>query len=314
MTIPANATPTDLDRIRILNGENQTVGFIGLTMVLYVKGPWDAGRRSAFADMIDRHLDAVRDHLRWILLPESGRYQDVRAMGARPINDRIARLTSDEPFSIEAHGGETPEEAGSYAIDAMVPYPRRRRLGFVRLGLPLSWLAERSGGSFQSLVGQWCAAVKPLHGCAGLGLVHNPNFAFARAAGPSLFPFLSRFPGLDFDDPVASIRLCGDGIRSTNWLTVVADDLIDRVGGQAALRSFLDPQDFPLSAWNGGITIQAGEAPSLGDLDRGIVPECYRSVARFLKPLQAAYGEAIISTPPGVDGREFTASWLGRFG
>jgi hypothetical protein len=63
----------------------------------------------------------------------------------------------------------------------------------------------------------------------------------------------------------------------------------------------------------GGLLIQAGIGPQLGDADRGLIPLDYQKVARFLKPIRAPYNDSLIETPAGIDRRAFAKQWFARF-
>jgi len=312
MELPQDFSPADLDRIRVNNQNGLTVGRVGLSMTLYVKGPWETEQRRAFATAIDAHLQRVGDRMRWAILPPPVGAQRYASVAPLRIADHAAAQPLDGTLSFEAHSGEGMEEAGHFSIAVSFPNPRRRRLGFVTLTLPVSWLNDAGPGAFQDMVVEWCAAVQPFHGGAGLALIHSPNYAETRVAEPHLFPLIQRFPGLEYDVPVDHARLCGDGIKSVNWLTVVSDSLLGRIGGRASLARALTPAatlfDYP-----GGVVIQAGPAPLLGDNERNDVPKAYQAVAAVLKPLRADYPDGVIATPRGLDSKEFGRRWLARF-
>ena len=98
---------------------------------------------------------------------------------------------------------------------------------------------------------------------------------------------LLRYPGLD--SPVRPLVFASDldrfenNIASINWLTILCDDLAERIGGEASLRAL--GEGYPLSRYDGGYIIQAGPEPELGDRDEGDFLPQYGKVHDLLRPL-----------------------------
>jgi hypothetical protein len=104
-----------------------------------------------------------------------------------------------------------------------------------------------------------------------------------------------------------------DGIKGVNWLTFIDKARVDRLGGQAALASALDPAVgvLPLA---GGLLFQAGEAPALGDQNRRDRLPLYRSVFKALEPLTpAAFDRALDLAVDDYDNStDLTLAWRRR--
>jgi hypothetical protein len=73
-----------------------------------------------------------------------------------------------------------------------------------------------------------------------------------------------------------------------NWVTLLGNRLLERAGGERAVRSMLGPgvDVRPLDTGN-GIAIVAGDHPETGDLAAGNDLPLYRSVGRTLRTLRA---------------------------
>ncbi|OLP45411.1 hypothetical protein BJF95_16900 [Rhizobium oryziradicis] len=130
-------------------------------------------------------------------------------------------------------------------------------------------------------------------------------------------PALKRFPGLDFSDPgsfqVVSEESDGLSFKSLNWLTVLGDQVANHLGDKTALREKLG-SSCPVHAFDGGIVVQAGDEPQLGDNNRGIVLDDYRRVAKALKPVRFEdYKLGMIALPEPYDSVEETLNWIRRF-
>ena len=161
---------------------------------------------------------------------------------------------------------------------------------------------------------RWAELSQPAHGSAG--------FTFIVSSGMSqnsrlALQMLERFPGFDFPDPIAFTReaqAVHDRIKCVNWLTVLGDAIIDQLGGVETLRRALEPA-CRLHAYSGGLLIQAGPEPRLGDVQRGDVPEQYRVAARVTRPVRFEnYGdEGLFRVPAGRDERQTALDWIRRF-
>jgi len=98
-------------------------------------------------------------------------------------------------------------------------------------------------------------------------------------------------------------------------LTALDDGFVKELGGLDKIKVELGPA-CPIHFYEGGIVIQAGPRPQLGDSNRGIVLEEYRRVARLVKPLRF---EAInpkfplLSVNSPLDAQEESVKWLRRF-
>ena len=98
-----------------------------------------------------------------------------------------------------------------------------------------------------------------------------------------------------------------------NWLTVLCDALVEELGGRDKMRTTLEPvckvHDYP-----GGVVIQAGAFPQIGDTWRDEVPEAYRFVARYTKSIRfETYRSGLFRVPQGLDGKKETLAWIRRF-
>ncbi|MFW8607745.1 type VI immunity family protein [Rhizobium beringeri] len=130
-------------------------------------------------------------------------------------------------------------------------------------------------------------------------------------------PPLKRFPGLDFSDPlhfeVESDLGDGRQIKSINWLTVINEEIVGKLGGQGALAKELG-ESCPIHGIDGGLIIQAGSEPQLGDVNRGLVLDDYRRVAKVLEPVRFNdYRRGLFVLPEPYDKIEETRRWLRRF-
>ncbi|MGI4797020.1 MAG: type VI immunity family protein [Janthinobacterium lividum] len=186
--------------------------------------------------------------------------------------------------------------------------------------MPAGWPEKvASYEEYIDLMKRWCSLIKVAHGTAGFSIIFEEGQPKLRD-GRLAFPFIKRFPGLDYPDSSQWNARGVDKsptrvIRSINWLTAIDDGFVTELGGLATVTAALGP-DCRVHRYEGGIIIQAGDRPQLGDVNRGLVLDAYRAVARVLKPLRfeafhPKYPYIYVNRP--LDSREETLKWLARF-
>ncbi len=190
-------------------------------------------------------------------------------------------------------------------------------LGRLEAYFPADW-PQGDYAKLLSLLSRWAAIGQPIHGTFGLGLIMEEG----SGRGPFVdltFPFLKRFAGFDYPDlslwRVRSEVAATPVIRSINWLTLIDDERLGLIGGLEKTRQALDPA-CSVHPYDGGIIIQAGPEPKIGDTNRGEDLDAYRSVAQVLKPLRFEdFGRRGIfeGLSPPLDDRDETLAWLRRF-
>jgi hypothetical protein len=169
-----------------------------------------------------------------------------------------------------------------------------------------------AAGAFTKLVVDICERIGPTHGYAGLAVIPFVNVRRQDADFASILGLIARFAGLEVDMPASDgIYLeQEDRIRGVNWLTIVDDKWIERLGGQAALTQALG-SGIQQHRFKTGVVIQAGPRPLFGDVHRQEPMPHYKQVAKALKPIRIDSVRAL-STPYGFD-RDRTDKWLARF-
>ena len=167
--------------------------------------------------------------------------------------------------------------------------------------------------TLRELVLHWSAMLKPAHGVAGFalhfepGLEQNVKHAYAT---------MQRHPSLEFIDSSSfsiEVRSIFNRIKGVNWLTVLGDEVLAELGGMTAARAALEP-DCTLHEYAGGVVIQAGPVPQLGDTHFGLIPQRYRKVSHFTRPVRFEdYQDSLFRVFPPLDGPTEALSWVRRF-
>jgi hypothetical protein len=123
-----------------------------------------------------------------------------------------------------------------------------------------------------------------LHGTAGFGLVEPLNWEASLEVAPVVTATAARYQGLDVLDIHAPRLEALDGIVAVNWLTIIHDELIAKLGGREPLRGQFT-KDIICHDVPHGFVIQAGPKPVSGDANGPDELGPYREVARVLRPI-----------------------------
>lgn len=160
--------------------------------------------------------------------------------------------------------------------------------------------------------------LKPGHGTAGHALI--PDFGFGTAGhGALAWPTLARYPGFDWPDAgIWSVRVRADearSIRTIGWLTVLDDEFVERLGGPRTLEANLDPE-VAVHRYPGGVVLQAGPVPQIGDRKRGEIPVAYQKVWQATETLHfTAFkpNRGLFGVPSPLSPGDASRDWVRRF-
>lgn len=159
----------------------------------------------------------------------------------------------------------------------------------------------------------WCERLKPVHGSAGFCFAYTPAMETQERWTWSL---MQRFPCIDHSNIALFTLRAGSNhkaIKGINWLTVLGDELVTRLGGVNEIQSQLG-KECRIHDYNGGVIIIAGPVPQLGDTYSGFIPERYKSVAKVTRPiLYENYLRPLLKLPKPIDSLEATLKWIKRF-
>ncbi|WP_322049769.1 type VI immunity family protein [Paraburkholderia bannensis] len=240
--------------------------------------------------------------------------------------DLNTRIIADYEKNPEIDGGYSTALFGPVDIglpkDDVPPYQAQvllssssdHDLSFVDAYMPVCGdNAEPQFNALLEAVLRWSAICRPVHGSAGFTLIYGSGMSQNTTY---TLPLMKRFPGFDFIHGVDFSLQAGavhNRIKCVNWLTVLGDEIISELGGIAPIRDALEPV-CRIHEYPGGVVIQADEGPQLGDTYRNDVPEAYRAVARYTKPVRfEAYRSRLFRVPQNLDKKEETLAWIRRF-
>lgn len=267
--------------------------------------------REIFTDKITHYIPWDGSRLRPIDRIDFTGYVRERV---RTTND----VKNDEAFEATLFGypdGGDLDHPTLYYAEAIAE-TTTREFSSISLYLPASWPEHVGYDRYRSMVVGWCEKLTPAYGTAGLSILFNEGRQ-GLADRLLAFPIAKRFPGLDLPEHsrwyVRMNRMRKRALRTINWLTVIDDRFVEELGGQARLAQALGDL-CPIVSYRGGLVIQAGERPELGDINRGLIPQAYRRVAKVLKPIRFdAHERLLIDAPRPLDSLEETGRWVRRF-
>lgn len=324
--LASQGNPTLLDRLAIATPRGQLKAMFGLGGELYV-APYD--RAQMRLDLLDVQEDYY------------GRFGS-QLDGARVDSEadpdgRIIKLSSPSPFVDirRSIGNWFPNRAYTSVLFKRYVHPDfKRNAGTVTPWASVSFVAaesddELSSQDFYLPVGDghgglhfdtlrecmlaWATRLKPAHGQAGFTVILEIG---SISGEPYTYATLQRHPGLNIHQSIPfrmQTRGIFNRIKCVNWLTVLGDAILEELGGLDAARKALEP-DCTLYPYPGGLLIQAGPLPQLGDSFNGMIPERYRKVAHFTRPVRfEAYRSALFRVFEPMIGREEAVKWVRRF-
>ncbi|XYH93892.1 type VI immunity family protein [Sorangium sp. So ce1128] len=286
---------------------------IGLLATVFFEQPWTRATREAVAEAAEDYLREFRDHLRWAKQPRTARLYPIDSGRVKSPGEWLPEHKEGESWFWGFHGGERATDTSEFQVSAYGSSNiRKDRLGFFQMYLPLSWPAERRI-AFPELVLRTCKRINPLSGYGGAGVLEALDLGTSDRFQPAVRELGERFPGLEVECRTAHCNHLQDGIKGVNWLTILGDRWVKAAGGLDDLRRRLD-NNFTFHRYDGGLVIQAGPKPELGDAQANRWPEHYVTLAKILKKIQIKNHYPMHLGGPGrrMD-KNATMAWLFRF-
>ncbi|NYH22097.1 type VI immunity family protein [Paraburkholderia bryophila] len=297
---------------------------------LYFRGGYTADKRESLSWALDAHIKLAKlacgddpNPLRWLWFNGKPALPIAKAPA---LSDLATRVGDNEGFDAIYVGGKTAREASFYqfktfCLERFQAELGTRGLDVLEFSLPAPFV-RANPEPFVKLFEESAAVVDAVHGHAGLAVNLSPT---GRNENESSEYFIAQQlgSGVDVGDPIAmKVRKLTDRIKTVDWLTLIDDGMLHRVGHIPALQSELPKAWFSLQPCSQGALIRAGVVPQAGgpqeDGQPGTPPPAYvvlnaalrNVVAESLGSLQrgTVSGDAPVhNTTPSSD------AWLRRF-
>jgi hypothetical protein len=283
---------------------------IGLTAMFYLRSRPGESLRERAVRALERYRAAISDQLVWGADPKTAHPRRVAGTRLLDVRSRLLQLDEDKDLEFVFHGAKRKDEADSRQVIGLIHPEDSSDLSWFAIGLPFSWMATHEPGAFSTLVFDLCEILAPLHGYAGLAVIPYVVVHICAPAMDSILGLIARFRGLDLGYPFSQAYFLrhGDVIKGINWLTILDQSFVERLGGERPLCNALGAGVGWLP-FRSGVVIQAGDHPLFGDVNVQEPMPPYEQVAEALRPIRA--------TKIGSFGYRFnderTDQWLRRF-
>jgi Protein of unknown function (DUF3396) len=305
------------------DGESADILF-GHSVELYCEDGWTVEKRKAMVELIADYEKTVDGKITHYHPRDSSRLKKIGGIDWIAYFAGLAETVEpdgEEGFDATVYGfagGEDEDTATPYFC-CVIGSPNYKRLSRANAYFPIDWFeADHGYESYIRLMQRWCGLLKVSHGTAGFSIILEEGQSKSRGALIA-FPFLKRFPGLDLPNSSRwSSNVRGAErrhVRSINWLTAIDDNFVEELGGLDRVKESVGKSCLT-HAYSGGIIIQAGPRPEIGDINRGLIPEHYKTVAKLLAPLRFEdFNPRLpyLSVPKPLDSLDETLKWIRRF-
>jgi hypothetical protein len=309
MAIGANPLPARAPTISAPDG--QMLARVSLVLTLYFDDGFSVAVRHRIGECLALFRRLCGAHLVWVVPPDAEQWQRIEPDTVAAFEAWLENGVPDYSWATSWRSGRTPLEAGEFQFNVLAKDGKLPTLNFLQLVLPMHWLETRIG-TFPELAGKFAAILQPYHGYGGYGFGEPSDMSLRDAVQPDIYAMARRFPGIEVDRPVRHIQYLSDGIKGVNWLTVLSEHWVERVGGEARLRSLLDER-FLFHRYDGGLIVQAGPRPQTGDTNQYLWPDAYATLARVLRPIRIRQHGSFDNHGQYRFTAETTQEWLARF-
>jgi Protein of unknown function (DUF3396) len=300
-----------LTQLAIKDRKGRTMLTVGLMASFYFEEPWTRSKREIIAELAEEYVCRFGAHLRHT--------EDMRDATIYPLESKrvpspkqwLPVHADGEAWYFGLHSGKSPSEAGQYTVQGYGGGAIKKSVGVFHISTPLNAFADQKAG-FREYVVHISERLKPLSGYGGIGVIQSldiaagePFSSFERVMG-------ERFPGLEIESRLAHVIHLNQGIKGVNWLTVLGDRWIQEMGGLDYLRLWVT-EACTLYPYPGGVVIQAGARPELGDVQANRWPTHYANLARALKKIRVKDHYPFHFGGANRFDHEATMKWINRF-
>ncbi|MEQ5834796.1 type VI immunity family protein [Marinobacter sp. NFXS9] len=292
-----------------------------LQVEIYFRNAWLPDTRRAVLEAFNEYREYFGADFQWTTNPNTGRWKSLKKTPYPYPDEWLPDVPEDEEWEFVFHGGERKTDASDIDFVALGggraktiedhPLCERRSLSYLYCHFPIDFFADRDE-KLPGVFRRWCSRLNAEQAYAGFGLAISHGYEYR--VDPLVYQLGERFPGLNLSDRIGHSTDLVKSIKTPNWLTALCQPYVDQLGGEAALRQALP--DGWVSAYDGGLIVQAGDKPLLGDAEQGLDVAPYRKAARVLRPIRVTDHDGIangrMDNEQVYNAPEYQA-WLARF-
>jgi hypothetical protein len=303
------------EQLRATAPDGRFLAALGLGVTLYIEQGDRPEVRDAFVAAYESYTQLVGPFT-WGADPDTGEPLPLATSSVGDVRAWPAALFQRFDFQMAFHAGPDVDDADSSLLLAVSREREENELSYLHVGFPLSWAERHPPSVFIEWVLERCKQLCPTHGYAGLmplGHVTGIDDDSAQV----IYALGRRFKALEIDSPphhAAYLSVEGK-IKGVNWLTILGERWLTELHGLPSLRRQLSAavlHDFACTSGDGGVVIQAGAHPRLGDTQSKAALADYEEVARALRPIRSV--QPAVIWPQGLPGFSFdeAKAWMTR--
>lgn len=219
-----------------------------------------------------------------------------------------------EFIRLQLKDGSQYQDAARYKFDVLGIEPKSkqfklRHANLLSLAFPPD---PNAASSIRDRFVELCTLLQFQSGYAGFSFEcskYEAEASHSHAWGLSM-----RHPGIDINRNVDDAIAVGqDGMKGVGWLTALNKSYLAQLGGLSRLRQEL-PREVEFIDLPYGAILQAGPAPSVGDLNKGDTLPLQRSIFKLVAPLVNVAARRSPSFNLATDYVERTEAWFMRLG
>lgn len=261
------------------------------------------------ADAYRRALDTVREGIVYF---ESGTMSGAKKLKADTLEMvpfwLLKAKRREDIHIMQLKGGSKPDEPSDSGLQFFADEEEEPAMGALSVVLPIAYADEP--GALLRLANDLASCADFESGHCGYSIAWDPQGDSAVDAMQRMPGIAGRFLGVDLpklNTTVSALRRSSSpAIKTVQWLTFLGPAVLAQLGGvtraKAGLRGAGTVGDV-----GGGLLVQAGAAPTLGDANRQTDLSALRAVGKALGSVRVKNHGPIFGT------RDHTAAWLARF-
>ncbi|MEM1298488.1 MAG: type VI immunity family protein [Pseudomonadota bacterium] len=287
-------------RVRYPSDEGTVTGALSTQLNLYVRDSQTDAVTERIANAAELYLARHGSDLNSVYaLDTRGEGYDFVALEAGDSPDPLTLMQRDPAERRLTYTDSASEEAGgefefSFKAADEVIYGG---CGLLQISIP-----PRAWGSPEDSLGVFwqklCEIVQPVHGSGGYGLTiaANSTLAYQHAKNDGVYrKHVEAWPAVEANareyDPGNPRLMPDEGyrewIRTTGWTTVLGDYMLQKLGGVDAVAAQAEEDPYvSATPYEGGLILEVGAWPILGDANSGPIPSGYGHVARLTQPVR----------------------------
>lgn len=272
-----------------------------------------------FLEVFEWLLSPIREKLTWYQNYTMNRFSPTRPQVLSSPRTWLQRGRQDVARMLYLKGPDELKAPGQYVLhfkyhpdDALYS---ESNTPFLRVATP-SQSIEKNPADYLKTTKHLCDLLPYLSGHVGYCLEISPYYE-SQAYGAA-YPLAMRHPGTNIASDHATWPLRDEkGVETVNWLTLIGELPLAKLGGVEGLRKELrNSEHIEVLETRHGVIVKAGDAPQLGDVNRRDNLPLYREVYRALKPVLEPVIKDFSPLPVGgelSDEAAKTQRWLRRF-